>query len=235
MGDHRAVEPTPSPDEVLAAARAQDDAVHSLRVRFRSTAYVAGEAHETTGVAVAQRPERLRLRLFLPFGLTAYDLLVRDGSLTETIPSGPQPARDERRDAALAAPPTDFSADDLAVAFLRGARAYPGHCTARPGAVAGTVDVECRSDDAPARAARRLRLDAATASVREEATLHGDREGTVIRSDDLRRVDGVWLPFHVEIVAPGEGPRITIEVERWEVNPRLDDSLFEPLAGGPPT
>src|SRR4029077_17363035 len=108
----------------LAALRAEEDRVHSLRARFSSVTRMPGAERSADGVLLVAKPDRFRLRLMLPFGLTVFDYLNVGDHSWMTLPlADPQ----QRAHAQEFAP---FSRDDLGQAFLRGAYAFPGDCTA---------------------------------------------------------------------------------------------------------
>jgi hypothetical protein len=59
---------------MLAAVR-REEQVRSLRARFSSVARTSGVERAADGVLLIAKPDRFRLRLMLPFGITVFDYL----------------------------------------------------------------------------------------------------------------------------------------------------------------
>jgi outer membrane lipoprotein-sorting protein len=201
----------------LAAVQAREDQVRSLRARFSSVTRLPGGDRSADGVLLVAKPDRFRLRLMLPFGITVFDYLnVGDRSwMTLPLASGAQ-----RTQAGEFAP---FSRDDLGQAFLRGAYAFPGRCVAAP-AADGDVSVSCREGGA---LRRTLRIG--TDGILEETSFENGTPRLVIRYGDYRDVGGVALPFHIALEYPQRQQQVDIGIDRYEVNPALSDEIFQPL------
>jgi hypothetical protein len=215
------------PAAVLACVRQREDAVTTLRARFNATSESGGESTTTSGVLLVAKPDRFRLRLMLPFGLTVFDAVESGGRLQMSLPLQGGATEGE-------APrgPLPFSQIDLEEAFLRGPFAFPGRCEARGGS-GDEILVRCAGDSAER--ARDLRLDAATATIVEEASLDpasGDPTPrfTVAYTDyRLAGTPGVALPYRIRLGYPARRISLDIEIEKYEVNPALAATLFRPI------
>ncbi len=211
--------PTP-PDARLAAVKAREEQIRTLRARFRSVARLRGAERSADGVLVIAKPDRFRLRLMLPFGLTVFDHLTVGDETWLVLPLADQQARDRAGEFA------PFSREDLGQAFLRGPYAFPGECEAAP-APAGQVWVTCHESGA-----LRRTLLIGEDGISEETSYEGGAPRMLIHYADYRAVDGVGLPFHITLDFPQRQQSVDIAIERYEVNPMLSDDLFRPSRGG---
>ena len=204
------------PEARLATVRAREDRVQSLRARFSSVTRLPGAERSADGVLLVAKPDRFRLRLLLPFGLTVFDYLnVGEQTWTALPLADPQ-----QRDGAGEFAP--FSRDDLGQAFLRGPFAFPGHCVAA--AAAGeTVQVTCRDGDA-----LRRTLLIGRDGIIEETSYAAGAPRLLIRYTDYRAVGAVTLPFRITLEYPQRQQSVDITIDRYEVNPPLSDALFLP-------
>lgn len=199
--------------------RAQEDRIVSLRAQFASTTTFAGTERSADGVLIVQKPDRFRLRLFLPLGLALFDYLSVGERTWVTAPRSPQRSGESQPDAAPA-----FSRNDLGQAFLRGDYAYPGDCEATdaPGA---EVVIACR---VAGEIRRELRVARATGLIAEETSYERGLARMILRPDDYRPVGVLWLPFHIYMVYPEKGASVDIRIQAYELNPVLDAVLFQP-------
>jgi len=211
-----------APAARLAAVRAEEDEIRSLRARFSSVTQLRGAQRSADGVLLVAKPDRFRLRLMLPFGLTVFDYLNVGEQSWMALPLADA---DQRRQTGEFAP---FSRDDLGQAFLRGSFAFPGDCAA---AASGPdeVSVDCR---AAGELRRTLRIGAD--GVREETSYADGTPRMRIRYADRREVSGVWLPFQITLEYPRRQQSIAITVQHYDVNPTLSDDLFQPAAESEP-
>jgi outer membrane lipoprotein-sorting protein len=195
--------------------RAREDAVHSLRAVFAAK-IVGGprDGSSTTGVLVVQKPDRFRLRLMLPIGLTVLDYLNDGDSVSVSLPL--------RGDDAEQAP-LPFSEADLKQAFLRGAWAFSGQCQAAPGTSAAEAIATCR--DANGVILRELDLEVDGAHLRQETSYEGGQPRFYIRYSEF---GPDAMPRRIVLGQPGRDVRLEIEIERYEINPVLSQRLFAP-------
>jgi hypothetical protein len=207
-----------SPDATFARMRERENEIRSLRARFMASTVYQGVERTAQGVLLVRKPDRFRLRLVLPFGLTLFDYLSVGEEVWTVAPFAGEKSPD-------LAP---FSRQDLGAAFLRGADAFPGECKAetQPRGVA----VACRECDA-CPVLRTFLLDPGTATVFQEVG-YGDGGARVSLSYDVQReVDGHLLPFHIHLRDLVRGAEVDIRIQAYEVNPELRDALFLPAAG----
>lgn len=217
----RPAEPPPpacgrTPDEVLGCARQREEAVHSLRARFSATTQRQGETHDTNGVLLVAKPDRFRLRLMLPLGLTVFDY-TKDGARVQM--SLPLQGGDAKPGA-----PAPFAEIDLAEAFLRGDYAFPGTCSAAADGETAVL-AHCAREGG---VQRDLRLDTAAATILEETSWDGERARLVLRYADYRPTSGTLLPYRISLAYPERNTVTEIEIQRYEVNPELAPDLFRP-------
>jgi len=202
------------PAAVLGCVRAREDAVRSLRARFAATTHREAESHRSLGVLLVSKPQRFRLRLMLPLGLTILDYVREGERISVALPL------QEEGDAA-----PSFADLDLAEAFLRGPFAFPGACTA-VAADGGEVAVECRAADGAL--LRSFRLDAASATIVAETSWRDGEPRLELRYADYRPTAGTLLPWRISLAYPDRAVTLAIEIERYEVNPALPAELFQP-------
>lgn len=208
-----------SPAALLERIRRREERITSLRARFDADSERAGETRHTDGVLLVKKPDRFRLRLILPLGLTVFDYVSWGAHTQVSLPLENRTLSDGAPDERLA-----FSHTDLRAAFLRGADAFPGSC--RTEAAPGSVVAQCR--DAAGQVLRRIRIDAQRGTIRDETSYEEGAVRMIIRYDDYRRVDAVDLPYHIVLAYPAQRVTLSITIQRYEVNPPLADELFRP-------
>ncbi len=208
----------PGPSVItVTSMRAQEDRIRSMRARFSATTAYGGEERSADGVLLVVKPDRFRLRLFLPLGLTVFDYLDRGDRTWITMPM-----RSERE----GPPPEDlavFSREDLGQAFLRGDYTFPGRCDAS--AAADEVVITCREAQ---QVVREIRVAAATGTISQETSYADGAPRMVLRYSDYRAVDSQALPFRISMLYPAKGMSVDITIWRYELNPHLADALFQP-------
>lgn len=215
------------PAAVLACVRGREDGVTAMRARFTAISDSAGERTTTSGVVLVAKPDRFRLRLMLPFGLTVFDAVESDGHLQMSLPLQGGEITDAQR------APLPFTQSDLEEAFLRGDHAFPGTCEASAGR-AGEVVVRCRRGDGRVRV---LHLDERTATITDEASFAsaaasaaGTPHFTIAYSEDRAVApSGAVLPHRIRLAYPARRISLDIEIEKYEVNPALSPALFRPV------
>jgi outer membrane biogenesis lipoprotein LolB len=211
------------PDARLAAVRAREDQVRTLRARFASLARLPDTERSADGVLLIAKPDRFRLRLMLPFGFTVFDYLTVGERTWTALPLADASQRDRAGEFA------PFSRDDLGQAFLRGPYAFPGQCDAAP-APGDQVWVSCR-DGAELR--RTLLID--RNGIVEETSYEAGAPRLVIRYADYRAVGATSLPFRITLDYGQRQQSVDITIHSYEVNPRLADALFQPLQSAVPS
>jgi hypothetical protein len=208
------------PAALLAEVRTREERIESLRARFKATAFHGSDESVVQGVLLVRKPDRFRMRLMLPFGITVLDY-VSHGDRDWTLLPLSRDADTER--ARL------FSPADVRETFLRGAAAFPGTCSAT-GPSSPIVVVNCRSCRA-CPLLRSLQLNRNDGTISEETSYDESGPRLSIRYGDYRRVSGLPLPFHVVMSYPTQQLKVEIEIGAYEVNPQLKETLFEPPPG----
>ncbi|MFN8643191.1 MAG: DUF4292 domain-containing protein [Candidatus Binatia bacterium] len=207
---------------LVAADTARRAALRSLRAWARLSYESPQESHRAKQLLIAERPDRLRLEIFSPYG-AVFVLAAADGSLAaydrgaKTVYRGAANADNLRR----------YTQMDLPVAgavdLLLGT---PPIDAAEPGVV--TVDADAielwhGTADGGARVAW---YSAALAPLRYEER---DRDGAVrLRAawDGYAAIDGVPVATQLQIELPPSQQRIAIALSEVEVNPPLADGVF---------
>jgi hypothetical protein len=209
------------PSAVLAAARRREEHFASLRARFTAETTRNGERHSVDGVLVVKKPDKFRLRMMLPFGFTVFDYVSSGVRAQLSLP-----LQDLTTDGPLRGDAMGFSQLDLEQAFLRGPYAFPGDCSAETDG-AGSVIVVCR--DSSGDALRQLRIDSSTAAIEDETSYDAGQPRMMIRYDVYRPAGDTSLPYRITLLSPPQHVTLDITVQRYEVNPALADTLFEPV------
>jgi hypothetical protein len=202
--------------------RAAEDRVHTLRAQFNSTTHTRDGERSADGVLLVAKPDRFRLRLMLPFGLTVFDYLEVGEQSWLVLPLA------SSEDLANAKAAVPLSRQDLGEAFLRGTYAFPGECVASDGNDAD-VAVSCR---AGGELLRTLAID--RDGISEETSYAGGDVRLRIRYSDYREVSGIALPFRILLEYPQRQQAVDIAIRQYEVNPALPAELFEPAPGSEP-
>jgi hypothetical protein len=206
------------PAAVLALVRQREDTLHTLRARFSATVHHGETVRRAEGVLLIKKPDRFRLRLLSPFGFTVFDYVTHGAHARMELPLEGKQLTDEEIGTQSAFLPLDFRQ-----AFLRGAAAFPGQCT--PEAAGAEVVVACR-DERNVRL-REIRIARATGTVSREISFDSEQPRAVLRFDDYRVVDGLPVPFAIELQSPARQITVQITLRTYEINPVLADALFE--------
>jgi outer membrane biogenesis lipoprotein LolB len=209
-------------DAIVAADSARRSALHALRAWARLSYESPEESRRAKQLLVAERPDRLRLEVFSPFG-AIFVLAAADGALAaydrgaETVYRGAASADNLRRytqmdlpvagavDLLLGTPPIDVAA--------------PGVATTD----GDTVQLWRSSADGGASV---VWYSAALVPLRYEER---DRDGRVrLRAayDGYTAVDGVPVATQLLIELPPSQQRIGVTLSDIEVNPPLGDAMF---------
>lgn len=214
-----------------AATCARDEAVRSLRARFRADVETANGTRSADGVLVWQAPGSLRVKLFTLAGLTVYDALWSgDEAALRGLVRLPTEGRVEDLELAPgeAAPSVDADLSLVLWAIWRPRCAAP---PAPAGATSGPTRLVL--DGSPARAEAREVL-VADGLVREETLVRGGAPGAepdaadrvVVRYEAYDCSAAPPLPRRLEIAAPAAGWRARVTILEQARNVELDPGLF---------
>lgn len=204
--------PLGTPAEILAAVTARQVQIQTLRARFSATATQPdGSQRRVSGVLLVAKPlEKFRFRLMLPFGITVLDYVhYRDGDWA-TFPLADGETASHRFDS--------LGLMGLAQAFLD---EDIGPDCQRSAVTDGLIHVLCGND-------RALTVRASDATIAEQSVV-----GSSMRYSNERLVDGIPLPFAIAI-SSRDGAIVAVEIDDYDVNPPLDDSLFDIPPGAHP-
>jgi hypothetical protein len=206
---------------VFKTVREREARILSMRARFVADSQRAGERHATHGVLLVKKPDKFRLRMMLPFGLTVFDYVSWGAHTQLSLPL---------EDRTVEGPPQGefaaFTREDFGAAFLRGPDAFPGGCIATLSRERAVVAV-CQ--DPSGRLLRRIIIAPEHATIAQETSYLAGREHMVITYSDYRSVDDTALPHRIVLQYPGQQLTVDISVQRYEVNPVLADDLFQPV------
>lgn len=213
--------PTADPARLLQTVREREDRITSLRARFTADTQRAGARRTADGVLLVKKPDRFRLRMTLPFGLTIFDYLKWGDRAQLSLPLEGRVVDGPLQGHGLA-----FSQEDLGQAFLRGPYAFPGTCLANSSG-GSTIVVLCR--DASGALLRQMRVDSQSGALRDETSYDAGQAHMVIRYDDYRPADDTELPYRIILNYPAQDATLDIAIQRYEINPILADDLFRPV------
>ena len=219
----RVREPVTLPEATYAAVR-QRESIQTLRARFSLEMRGGNEERRADGVLLVKKPDRFRLRLLSAFGFTVFDYTSVGTHARMELPLEGKRFVDGEIPAHAA-----FSPADMRTAFL-GAGMVSDRCVP---AVARAQDAVLLCFGKDEVVTRRLVVDSATATIRQETDFAGGLPYLVMEFDDYRPVGRAVLPFAIDLHYPERNLRLKISVRRYEVNPVLPDGLFnsEPNAG----
>jgi outer membrane biogenesis lipoprotein LolB len=219
-----AAETERTPEAAYAAVRQQEAAIRTLRARFSATVRRGRQTRAADGVLVVKKPDRFRVRLLSPFGLTVFDYTSWDAHDRMELPLEGKLFRD-----AEIAEHAPFSPADMREVFLGSGGDDTARCTVQGGALETVVD--CR--DREGTLARLIRIQTATQRIEQQVRLQSGQPELVMDFADYRRVERMELPFKIALTYPDQAVHLEITVRSYEVNPSLPDSLFDaPAAGG---
>jgi hypothetical protein len=217
------IAPTPvpagtDPAALLAMVRQREDGIHSLRARFAATVRHDDTVRRAEGVLLIKKPDCFRLRLLSPFGFTVFDYVTRGAHARMELPLEGKQLVDGEIGTQAAFSPLDFRQ-----AFLRGEAAFPGRCT--PAAAGTEVVVDCRDDHNAL--LREIRIARASGTVTREISFDRERPRASLQFDDYRVVDGLPLPFAIELRSPDRNLTVQIALRAYEINPALAAAWFD--------
>jgi hypothetical protein len=206
-----------SDTEAAAIVAARDVDARTLRATFKLVVHRADGSQEATrGAVVVARPDRLRLQIFSFGVVTAYDYTANGDRyrIREPLSGGQRIGRFSD-----AAAERGALGDDLRPLFL--STAPSGSATVRDGGDRYLVTVQSARGRRVAEVAKRSgEIVRETVFVREVPEL-------IIDYGDFRDVDGVSMPFAIDVSVPGHGGALSIVVTRYERNAPVDGALFE--------
>lgn len=195
---------------VFTRARQNEARVRTLRAQFEARVVRAGEVREASGVLLVKKPDRFRLRLLSPLGITVFDYTSVGSHRRMQLPT-----EGKQFDDAAIDTNAPFSPNALRAVFLRGDSAFPAGCASTTDAA--TVLVRCPT--APGQPF--FVIAPATADISFEG-----RGPIGVSYFDYRPVAGARLPYAVVVNDRDSGTDLSITVRRYEVNPDLADGLF---------
>jgi outer membrane biogenesis lipoprotein LolB len=209
------------PTRVFETVREREARIGSMRARFVADSQRDGEHHTAHGVLLVKKPDKFRLRMMLPFGLTVFDYVSWGAHAQLSLPL---------EDRTMEGPPQGelaaFTREDFGAAFLRGSDAFPGACTAT---LSPEHAVVAFCHDPSGVLLRRIIIAPEHATIAQETSYQAGREHMVITYSDYRIVDDTDLPHRIVLQYPGQQLTVDISVQRYEVNPVLADDLFRPV------
>lgn len=203
---------------MFATVREREQAVRSLRAQFAVRQETDAGSRTIDGVLVVRKPDQLRFRLMMPFGLTVFDY-VSSGDDARVVHSMDSRPPEEQKGYGL------FTREEFGLTFLRGPFAFPGNCVASEG-LADVVFVDCRST--AGELLRKIAIDRKSGVILMEINFVGGLQRLKIQYEDYRLVDGVPLAFRIWLTDETRKFAARVTVKDYELNPSLDDSLFVP-------
>lgn len=211
----------PSAEQLDAAGDARRAALRGLRAWARLAYESPQEARKAKQLLIAERPDRLRMEVFSPFG-AVFVLAAADGSLaawdrgTSTVYRGAASATNLQRYTQVGLPVDD------AVALLL-----------------GTPPLDAGDDRVVSADGERIKLWWTTADGARAAWFspaleplryeqHADDGRVLLRAsyDNYQAVDGVRVASQVDFELPQTQMRVGITLSDIEVNPPLDAAVF---------
>jgi len=222
--------PAPQPDSVdgivarYIAVRGGLEKIRSIQTLREKGRLIAGPNRVALVTRQLKRPTRTRLEFTLQ-GITS--VYVADGAHGWKMSpfdgdTGPNPLPEQAvteaaEQADIEGPLIDWKAKGHLLelggrAVVGGREAYKLKLTLKSGAVRHEyLDVE---------SLHRVRTDSSR-------PLRGRQVPLETTFSDFKLTDGILFPHAVDVVSPGRAQRLRIVVETIEVNPSLDDALFE--------
>ncbi len=206
------------PAEIFASVLRQEEQIHTLRARFSAEFASHTAVRRAGGVLLVKKPDCFRLRLLSPFGLTVFDYTSCGKHARIELPLEGKHIDDAESEAG-----TQFPLALLRRQFLRTAAETSERCT--PEAREAAVVVSCR--DAAGAVQHEFDIDRHTATLSREVSHDAQTQ-----YEDYRPVGGLRLPFAITVVS--EPYVLHVTVAGYEVNPTLQDALFDPPGAAEP-
>jgi hypothetical protein len=204
--------------QAAAIVAARDVDARTLRATFKLVFRAADGSEEATrGAVVVARPDRLRLQIFSFGVVTAYDYTANGDRYRIREPLNGRQRIGRFGDGA--ADERGALGDDLRPLFL--STAPSGAWTVHDGGDRYLVTLQ----SAPGR--RVVEVAKRSGMIERETIFVRDVPELVIDYGDFRDVDGVSMPFTIDVRMPGRGASVSIVVTRYERNAAVDGALFE--------
>jgi hypothetical protein len=204
--------------QAAAIVAARDVDARTLRATFKLVFRAADGSEEATrGAVVVARPDRLRLQIFSFGVVTAYDYTANGDRYRIREPLNGRQRIGRFGDGA--ADERGALGDDLRPLFL--STAPSGAWTVHDGGDRYLVTLQ----SAPGR--RVVEVAKRSGMIERETIFVRDVPELVIDYGDFRDVDGVSMPFTIDVRMPGRGASVSIVVTRYERNATVDGALFE--------
>lgn len=221
-------EPVKSTAEAIAVVARRESDTRTVTATFQFTIHRPDGTEEgSRGAVVVARPDRLRLQIFSFGVMTAYDYTVNGDRYRARRPlegidkTGRFGEAGGGAGADLAANGSEERQPlpDLRPLFLP---PTTGRSTVvRDGGDRYVVAVGRRG------ARREIEVAKRDGLVSRETLFAGAEPRAVIRYDDYQPVDGVSLPFAIEVAYPEKSVRVSIRMTRYTRNQPIDPKLFE--------
>ena len=204
--------------QAAAIVAARDVDARTLRATFKLVFRAADGSEEATrGAVVVARPDRLRLQIFSFGVVTAYDYTANGDRYRIREPLNGRQRIGRFGDGA--ADERGALGDDLRPLFL--STVPSGAWTVHDGGDRYLVTLQ----SAPGR--RVVEVAKRSGMIERETIFVRDVPELVIDYGDFRDVDGVSMPFTIDVRMPGRGASVSIVVTRYERNATVDGALFE--------
>jgi hypothetical protein len=204
--------------QAAAIVAARDVDARTLRATFKLVVHRADGSEEATrGAVVVAPPDRLRLQIFSFGVVTAYDYTANGDRyrIREPLSGGQRIGRFGDADADEGG----ALGDDLRPLFLT--TAPSGSATVRDGGDRYLVTVQS------ARGRRVVEVAKRSGEIVRETVFVREVPELIIDYGDFRDVDGVSMPFAIDVSVPGRRGALSIVVTRYERNAPVDGALFE--------
>jgi hypothetical protein len=216
-----AAEPAPTIPvaDAVSVVRNGGDPVSSLRATFTARMSRGDASQSARGVLLVQRPDRVRLRISSPLGLTILDYTSDRGSDRLWLASESRTLSGDELASA-----TSFSPETVRWIFLRGES--DGRCTENE--MEQWIVVECGDESGAPRYRGYVQPDLRL--LRREELLEAGRPRLTVEYAEHRATAGVRLPYSIVWTEAAPETRVVIDIDAYEVNVDLSPALFVPPA-----
>lgn len=207
--------PLQSRADVARALEAVEAGTRTMTALFRVVVHTPNEERTSRGALVVARPDRLRLQIFGFGAMTVFDYAV-DGERWRI--RRPLEGKDEngRFDGSADAAPSS-TPFDLRPLFLRDLGAAP---RVRDAGEAWVVTF------ANADAKRVIEMAKKTGTITRETVFAGGERQLVADYSDYRPVEGLALPFRIDVRYPPKNAWLEIDVQSYTRNQPTEPGVF---------